>query len=421
MKLSTFHLFFFILNFLSFSAFSQVGINTNTPDASSMLEISATNKGLLIPRVALLGYNDITTIPNPAPSLLVYNDNPLSGMPRGFFYFNGSQWQALDRGEAWRVSGNVIADTTQFVGTQNSIPLILKTKNRRVGLFYPTGGIALGFNADAQKESGVALGRAAFANGPQNIAIGTGANSGSSNSMAMGSYATSTGNYGVAIGTQANVTSENTVAIGHLARALKPSTVSIGAGSKATEEASLGLGAYAEATAYKSVALGANAKATAENSFALGVGAQTTKPNTFIIGEVAGGMIEVTPLNVGIGTLDPKARMDVHGQFKMGDKGTVHKALSSFTHSTTTGITLDANGSKIISIPVPLAAQLNPGDYIATIHATLDPYFPDNVVLSWVRFNGTDNKEIRMRIKNESISPITITAGRSIHITIHDF
>ena len=38
---------------LSTATFAQVGIGTNTPDASAMLEIKSTNKGFLPPRVAL--------------------------------------------------------------------------------------------------------------------------------------------------------------------------------------------------------------------------------------------------------------------------------------------------------------------------------------------------------------------------------
>ena len=44
------HLYLFLL-FSSFG-FSQVGIGTASPNANSILELSATNKALLLPRVA---------------------------------------------------------------------------------------------------------------------------------------------------------------------------------------------------------------------------------------------------------------------------------------------------------------------------------------------------------------------------------
>ena len=38
---------------------AQVGIGTNSPNASAKLDITATNKGLLPPRVALTGTADV--------------------------------------------------------------------------------------------------------------------------------------------------------------------------------------------------------------------------------------------------------------------------------------------------------------------------------------------------------------------------
>ncbi|WP_291872840.1 hypothetical protein [Chryseobacterium sp.] len=54
--------------------YSQVGINViPRPDNSAALHVQSTNKGLLIPRVSLLGATDITTINKPANGLLVFN------------------------------------------------------------------------------------------------------------------------------------------------------------------------------------------------------------------------------------------------------------------------------------------------------------------------------------------------------------
>ena len=55
--------------FISFSLFSQsVGIGTTTPDASAMLEVKSTSKGLLIPRLTGTG-----SVSNPANGLIIYN------------------------------------------------------------------------------------------------------------------------------------------------------------------------------------------------------------------------------------------------------------------------------------------------------------------------------------------------------------
>lgn len=87
---------FFSLLFFGLSA--QVGIETTTPEAA--LDIDSANNGVLIPRIALLGNNDTTTIVNPqggalATSTLVYNTTAIVGanaIAAGFVYWNGSVW-----------------------------------------------------------------------------------------------------------------------------------------------------------------------------------------------------------------------------------------------------------------------------------------------------------------------------------------
>ncbi len=57
---------------LTFSANAQMGIGTTNPDASAQLDISATDKGLLLPRLTT---SQISAITNPAAGLLVYNSS----------------------------------------------------------------------------------------------------------------------------------------------------------------------------------------------------------------------------------------------------------------------------------------------------------------------------------------------------------
>jgi hypothetical protein len=94
-------LFLIAMTASSVSLFSQVGINTTTPDPSSILDIVSTNKGLLIPRVSLTGNTDVTTIPNPANGLLVYNLVDVGGVSPvkkdNFYKFNATsnKWQLM--------------------------------------------------------------------------------------------------------------------------------------------------------------------------------------------------------------------------------------------------------------------------------------------------------------------------------------
>ena len=53
----------------SFTTFAQVGIGTNTPHASAVLDLTSSDKGLLLPRVTSL--DDITETPE--NGLMIYD------------------------------------------------------------------------------------------------------------------------------------------------------------------------------------------------------------------------------------------------------------------------------------------------------------------------------------------------------------
>ncbi|GIV27156.1 MAG: hypothetical protein KatS3mg027_0970 [Bacteroidia bacterium] len=75
------------------TSFSQnVGINPtgSAPNNSAGLDVDFTNKGLLIPRVALTSATDAATIPSPATSLLVYNTGTGGLSPAGYYYNAGT-------------------------------------------------------------------------------------------------------------------------------------------------------------------------------------------------------------------------------------------------------------------------------------------------------------------------------------------
>lgn len=76
--------------FATLGAFAQgnnVGIGTTTPDNSSILDLQAINKGLLVPR---LNTGQMNGIIGPANGLLVYNIDSLC-----FFYWNTTSWISM--------------------------------------------------------------------------------------------------------------------------------------------------------------------------------------------------------------------------------------------------------------------------------------------------------------------------------------
>ena len=95
--------FYALLTFLiSGYGFSQVGIsktNNFTPDAATILDVSSSDKGILIPRVELtsaVSLLPITTTGNTPNSLLVYNTAIAGTKPNnvtpGFYYWEGDKW-----------------------------------------------------------------------------------------------------------------------------------------------------------------------------------------------------------------------------------------------------------------------------------------------------------------------------------------
>ncbi len=70
-----------------------VGINTDNsnPDPSAILDVKATDKGMLIPRMTEAEKN---AIPVPALSLLIYQTDGAAG----FWYFDGAVWQPISGG-----------------------------------------------------------------------------------------------------------------------------------------------------------------------------------------------------------------------------------------------------------------------------------------------------------------------------------
>ncbi len=83
---------------------AQVGIQTDTPDASAMLDIVSPDKGLLIPRLSLTAdLSSQAPVNAPATGLLVYNAG--SNQAEGFYFWTGSQWKMLKPAETSDVQG----------------------------------------------------------------------------------------------------------------------------------------------------------------------------------------------------------------------------------------------------------------------------------------------------------------------------
>lgn len=97
-------LFLISISIFSINSFAQVGIGTNTPHSSAILEVSTAQKsgGILLPNVPLKGAYDNITVPNPARGLMVYNTSNAGNSASNdlvyaneIYLWNGTRWNNI--------------------------------------------------------------------------------------------------------------------------------------------------------------------------------------------------------------------------------------------------------------------------------------------------------------------------------------
>ncbi len=91
--------------FISIS--QNVAIGTAAPDNSAMLDVTSSNKGLLIPRMNSLNRTNILAA---APGLMVYDTDLKS-----FMFYNGASWDNIGGSKARRIY--IPANALSFTGT----------------------------------------------------------------------------------------------------------------------------------------------------------------------------------------------------------------------------------------------------------------------------------------------------------------
>lgn len=223
-------------------ALGQVGIGTSTPDNTAALELSATDKGFLPPRMTAA---QRLAISPPAIGLMVYQTDGTAGL----YVFNGSVW--IHQAQWYESSGS---PSSVFIGV---VPAnVTSNANQSTGIgqkalqniTYGDDNTSLGYEAARSTNSGYAN----TAIGSQTLPLNT---NGSGNT-ALGFNAGGS-----------NTTGHNNTYIGRLS----------GSNSNNYSNATA-LGYGAEATANNSIQLG-NSSVTRVTTYG-SVGIGTTSPNS---------------------------------------------------------------------------------------------------------------------------------------------
>ncbi len=166
---------FLLLAIATTTVQAQEGFGTNSPDQSSVVDMKATDKGVLLPRVALTSLTDVTTVTSPADALTVFNTATTTtgtdDVTPGYYY-----WSLTD--SKWVRVGNALADL-RMVGTNNHISQDAGVGSNGTDAGTGTGGnTAIGLNALSSITTGfdnIAIGIDALASGNDvrnNIALG---------------------------------------------------------------------------------------------------------------------------------------------------------------------------------------------------------------------------------------------------------
>jgi hypothetical protein len=287
-----------------------VGVGTNTPDASAMLDVTSISKGLLIPRMK---ESEKKLIVQPAHSLLVYQTDVVPG----YYYNSGTPgapvWTMLATPvSSWSLTGNAGTNpATNFLGTTDIQPLRFRIRNIWAGSIDSAKGTYIGFRAGQND----ALGNSAFGDkalstneqGSGLTAIGRSAlemNRGGHSNTAVGASAlkeNTLGDWNTAVGTQAmlnNTTANENVAVGTFSMYDNKGENNVGVGvyslPKNEGDNNVGVGHYALYT-------------NTTGSWNIGVGSSALRNNTTGIGNIGIGISALNlndtgTSNIGIGS-----------------------------------------------------------------------------------------------------------------------
>lgn len=131
----------------------KVGQNPTSLNPNAILEMESNNKGLLLPRLALVA------VTNPAPltafvkGMLVYNTATSGSLLPGLYYCDGTKWVLVNplapsggpvANDYWSTTGNSATTPGNFLGTKDYAPLVFKTNDTERMRITADGWIGIG-------------------------------------------------------------------------------------------------------------------------------------------------------------------------------------------------------------------------------------------------------------------------------------
>lgn len=297
----------------------SVGIGTDTPDNSALLEMQSSQKGFLPPRMTSALMN---AIPNPLVGLMVYCTDC---QPAGMYSRGESDWTTGDSDSPFVLVGDLIRQNSSsfnkdFIIGRIDIPdntsisdtmmyfdyskSAFRGGNVSNSTFFGDNNVgdnsfAFGRNVNASGHSAVALGNGAYATGFSSVALGSAATASEYGSIALGE-GTSSGYLSFAVGSS-SASGENSAAMGGSAVASGDFSTALGQGTLARSWGETVIGTY-------------NTDYTPQSTFAY-----DDSDRLFVVGMGSSSGNRENALTilkdgyVGIGTSNPALPLDVNG------------------------------------------------------------------------------------------------------------
>jgi hypothetical protein len=143
------YLFVFIFISSCYPCVSQLSITTDgsLPDASAMLDVQSTSKGLLIPRMTEL---QRTAIGSPAAGLMVFQSNNTAG----HYLYSGSAWKRIGTVTAPSLTDGSVLFAQGNEITANSGQIFWDNSNMRMGIGTSVPGQKLSVSGTIESTSG---------------------------------------------------------------------------------------------------------------------------------------------------------------------------------------------------------------------------------------------------------------------------
>jgi len=131
----------------------HMGIGTTTPHGSAILDLTATNAGLLLPR---LTQAERDAIPNPANGLIVFNITT-GAIDYNFGSSGSPSWspilsEATAKTTVWLLGGNTGTDPLySFIGTTDAQPLVVRTNDVERMRIDQNGNVGIGTSSPDER------------------------------------------------------------------------------------------------------------------------------------------------------------------------------------------------------------------------------------------------------------------------------